>query len=403
MPISLSGSLLITGSLTTSGTLTAQTLVVQTVTSSIVYSSGSNIFGNQLTNVQQMTGSLRVTGSGNHYIQGGNVGIGTSSPARLLSLYATTPVLQFINPTTGITSNDGTQLYQNAENFSLELQDSGYFNISTGGSERMRITASGSVGIGVTPGAAVAGIVELAVGGSASNPLINGIRDGVNAFYIYSDSGGTDFGEKRNLYTRFITNNLERMRITSGGNVGIGINNPTEILHLYTSAGPELRMEGGAFSWYIRSYNDNFNVLTPTGRQAVSFLNNGDVRNYSNTTTWQQTSDARVKENINTISDAMDKILSLNPVIFDYKQEFADKNNWDDNKKINNVGFIAQEFETIFPKYISTNKYEMTETIIDDLKSIDTGHLVTYLVKAVQELKAENDTLKEILQRNNIQ
>jgi hypothetical protein len=44
-------------------TLTAQTLVVQTITSSIIYSSGSNIFGNQLSNIHQFTGSLRVTGS----------------------------------------------------------------------------------------------------------------------------------------------------------------------------------------------------------------------------------------------------------------------------------------------------------------------------------------------------
>ena len=44
-------------------TITAQTLVVQTITSSIIYSSGSNIFGNQLTNIHQFTGSLRVTGS----------------------------------------------------------------------------------------------------------------------------------------------------------------------------------------------------------------------------------------------------------------------------------------------------------------------------------------------------
>ena len=87
MPISLSGSLLITGSLTASGTLTAQTLVVQTVTSSVVYSSGSNIFGNSQSNVQQMTGSLRVTGSGNHYILGGNVGIGTSTPVSLLNIH----------------------------------------------------------------------------------------------------------------------------------------------------------------------------------------------------------------------------------------------------------------------------------------------------------------------------
>lgn len=45
------------------GTITAQTLVVQTVTSSVIYSSGSNIFGNKITDVQQFTGSVNITGS----------------------------------------------------------------------------------------------------------------------------------------------------------------------------------------------------------------------------------------------------------------------------------------------------------------------------------------------------
>ncbi len=45
------------------GTVTAQTLVIQTITSSVIYSSGSNIFGNQLSNTQQLTGSVTVTGS----------------------------------------------------------------------------------------------------------------------------------------------------------------------------------------------------------------------------------------------------------------------------------------------------------------------------------------------------
>jgi hypothetical protein len=63
-----SGSQSISGSITASnavitGTLTAQTLVVQTVTSSILYSSGSNIFGNSLSNTQDFTGSVRITGS----------------------------------------------------------------------------------------------------------------------------------------------------------------------------------------------------------------------------------------------------------------------------------------------------------------------------------------------------
>jgi len=45
------------------GTLTAQTLVIQTITSSVIYSSGSNKFGNDLANTQQLTGSVTVTGS----------------------------------------------------------------------------------------------------------------------------------------------------------------------------------------------------------------------------------------------------------------------------------------------------------------------------------------------------
>jgi len=53
-------------------------LVVQTVTSSIVYSSGSNLFGSALGDTQTFTGSLNVTGS-SHAIFG-NVGIGVTSP-----------------------------------------------------------------------------------------------------------------------------------------------------------------------------------------------------------------------------------------------------------------------------------------------------------------------------------
>ena len=48
---------------TVGGTLTAQRLVVQTITSSVIYSSGSNVFGNDLANTQVLTGSVSITGS----------------------------------------------------------------------------------------------------------------------------------------------------------------------------------------------------------------------------------------------------------------------------------------------------------------------------------------------------
>ena len=48
---------------TVAGTLTAQTIVVQTITSSTDYVTGSTIFGSQLSNTHQFTGSVSITGS----------------------------------------------------------------------------------------------------------------------------------------------------------------------------------------------------------------------------------------------------------------------------------------------------------------------------------------------------
>jgi hypothetical protein len=59
----VTGSLGVLGNIITTGDITAQTLIVSTVSSSVVYSSGSNIFGNNLSNTQQLTGSVSITGS----------------------------------------------------------------------------------------------------------------------------------------------------------------------------------------------------------------------------------------------------------------------------------------------------------------------------------------------------
>jgi len=81
MSISLSGSLLLTGSivasgnLTTTGTITAQTLVVQTITSSINYITGSSDFGSLQSNRHTFTGSLYLTGSTAYF--SGCLGVGT--------------------------------------------------------------------------------------------------------------------------------------------------------------------------------------------------------------------------------------------------------------------------------------------------------------------------------------
>jgi hypothetical protein len=135
-------------------TITAQTLIVQTVTSSIVYSSGSNIFGSQLTNVQQMTGSLRVTGSGNHWIMGGNVGIDTRTPAFKVDINGNARVL---GGSTYLGEANVASGHLNAYelmtfNIDIDNDDSNryfawYTNAADGaGTELMRLTEAGKAG-----------------------------------------------------------------------------------------------------------------------------------------------------------------------------------------------------------------------------------------------------------------
>jgi hypothetical protein len=94
--------------------------------------------------------SLGVNTPSLHILGNSNVGIGTTSPGRLLSLNASIPVLQFTNPTTGVTQDDGLLIYQNGLNSIIENQEAGYLGFLTSATERMRITSGGDVGIGTT-------------------------------------------------------------------------------------------------------------------------------------------------------------------------------------------------------------------------------------------------------------
>jgi hypothetical protein len=95
------GSLTIDGCITATGQIIAQTINVQQVTSSIVYSCGSNIFGTSISNTQQFTGSMLATGSltlagpmvgsstacfGGNVTTSGCVGIGTPTAATPLHI-----------------------------------------------------------------------------------------------------------------------------------------------------------------------------------------------------------------------------------------------------------------------------------------------------------------------------
>jgi len=105
--LGVTGSINSTGNITTTGTLTAQTLVVQTVTSSIIYSSGSNIFGNSTANTQQFTGSVLMTGSLN--VLGNTTITGSLNISGSITGSANARFLGSITSSAALISGSGTQ------------------------------------------------------------------------------------------------------------------------------------------------------------------------------------------------------------------------------------------------------------------------------------------------------
>jgi hypothetical protein len=93
----------ITGSLTVTGQIIAQTLNVQQVTSSVVYSSGSNVFGCDINSRQTFTGSFYQTGSVSVF--NSCVGINCISPGYSLD----------VNGTTHFRSDGGTMLIESTQ------------------------------------------------------------------------------------------------------------------------------------------------------------------------------------------------------------------------------------------------------------------------------------------------
>jgi hypothetical protein len=209
------GSQAITGSLTVTGQVVAQTLNVQQVTSSIVYSSGSNIFGNTLGNTQQFTGSLQVTGS-THYLLG-SVGIGTTSSSANLHV---------VRANDGGSGTPGVILSTaNGANDIVRFQD-GTTTVAV-------VKNSGDLGVGVSSLVSPGGSRRLLqISNSTSGALIALGSSTTESNNPRIFSGQYDLGFAAGVTTGvvdFYTNDALRMRITSGGNVGIGTDSPSAI------------------------------------------------------------------------------------------------------------------------------------------------------------------------------
>ena len=200
----------------------------------------------------------------------GNVGIGTTSPARgPLHVHENSSSdcqIHLTNNDTGSTSGDGLTIFTDTDTSGIWSREDVDFRIATNGTERLRIRSNGKVLIGTTSpqNNANADDLVVATGGNTGITIRSGTQHNGNIFFA---DGVTGSDESRGVVgydhddnsMSFSTNTAERMRIDSSGNVGIGTTSPSQ----------KLDVSGG-----IKATTDITLASTTTG-QSIIVTKNG--------------------------------------------------------------------------------------------------------------------------------
>ena len=393
---------------------------------------------------------------------GGNVGINTTIPASKLTIYEGDIRLSKQH----VISDSGT--WKANINFTDEVDRLGAritgertawdgapmgLGFDTGGvgsvTRRMTITSGGSVGIGTTSPATLLNIegndvdaIQLRI---KNNNLANGnkylalfvagttgysVSGWANSSVIESAAGTNSnfvLGNYEDGPIIFQTNNRsEKVRITSGGNVGIGTTAPLANFDVRSS------LNSGTAPTVYLSHNAGFGQISaldpfhslilrgiPSGSTGygvtagdqMSFVEyGGDFRFYRkdgsltllgrlNEGTFTVTGDVvaygspsyvSLKTNIQPLEGALDKVTKLQGVSFTWKED-TETNQMTGIK--DDIGFIAQQVQEVIPELVRKND--------NGLLSLRDKGITALLVEAIKEQQKQIDELKYLLQTQN--
>jgi len=274
------------------------------------------------------------------------------------------------------------------------------------------LTAGGNVGFGTTSLTSISGYNTLKINNATNGAIIDLAQADAYKGRIVGSTGGLQLETSGSLPIILASGGVSQYRIGTLGvfdwydgaggtrmtlnstGLGVGAASGSGLGKLYvyqTADDPAGRFVNANASQTNATLqilsarnttNDSFRALSyyNTGAAAFKFyvIDSGAI--YSTSTSITGISDISLKENVKDLETGLSQILALKPRRFD----------WKDGSASNVQGFVAQEVEGILPDLVTNYRYNDTES----KKALRLGDMIPTLVKAIQELAAEVNALK---------
>jgi len=346
------------------------TLTQDSDSSAYLWNRANSFLGFGTNNTERM----RIDASGNFLVNGTTTPF-TSSGRGVININGTSQAL--LGFTVGGT--DKGYLYTDGTNITLSNTPSGALIFQTNATERARIDSSGNLSIGTTS----SGNKLYVVGSAGTIARIQSTGSAV-ALQFSNSSNLEGYIEYSSSNMNFYTNATQRATIDSSGNLLIGKTATGD-----TTVGAYITPSGETHNTLSASTNaSNTYIVYSTGASAYRFYVDLGGTIHATSTSITAISDASLKENVKDLETGLNEVMALKPRRFD----------WKNGDGTNVAGFIAQELETVLPELVYESKYSIDENGNDiTKKSIKMGDILPTLVKAIQELSAEVNQLKQKL------